>query len=870
MADPFDDAALRDAAATVWKEAGDQGPEGWKAVAGVIKNRADQSGQSLSQVVRAPYQFEPWQTKRKEMEAFGPSHPDYKKIVDTIRPVLAGEAADPTGGADHFYAPKLIKPPSWAQGRDDYADIGGHRFYKLGYRAGSGVPGTTNAGFFSRPNPPPAGRPMADDTTVNPYEVDTTGYVSPDVIKARLARLNQAYRYGSGIEPKNAFSGLFSGLIMGQSQRGQLAQEEQLLKNDAVAEAALKKLGAIDEANATPAQKMRAAAVQAPPQAGLGPNAAGAAPSGVTAVGAGAGGPTPVSLPGVAIGNMPPGSAPPPAGLPAIAGATPGVLAQGLLGGMAPPGAPGAPTAPSLEGQRPAFETPPDVLESQRQRQLRQAYYRMASMEGTPAAKLALSELEFDQKKRLAYGIAAQEAQLKKQLAREEQYLVIKQQVARAILGKQMTLEEGQQYLNNVMPEFMRTPGGGVSSATAFQSRGVPSPAGPAGPIQAAVPGTSAPSGTTSAAVPGAGIPANAGIRLSQHAQDLQEQIRIATATGDFKGAERLEKQLENDASYMAMKAQTHELGKAAGAAQADLPRQSDNFQRLITQVDDVLKHPNLSMATGTLMGHPWYPTFAGETKDVEAKIKQTGGSAFLQAYNSLRGGGAISDVEGGKATYSLQRLAETRVGTERYKEALTDFKLEVYNLYNVARAKAGQPPVPIPADLLAKKVEMPGEEKTPTPTGNTRVAGETPAGAIATATPPSPQFTAATEAAGIPPKIAATLQEGSQVKNKRTGQTFFRSGDELVSEEEFYKRSRAETQRVSPTAPVLPNALSNFNEQGFKQGPGWSAQQPLLSKNTDPNKIEVGQFIKLDNGKLVQRIAKTNDPTSDYKIITQ
>lgn len=136
---------------TVFGEAGAEPPEGQRAVAAVLLNRARQTGQSIEDVALAPGQFEPWGNadSRRRMEALTPGSPDYARIAMTIAPVLGGQ--DPTGGADHFYSPTLQaklgrRAPAWDNGSG--RDIGRHRFFKLGYGgaggAGGGVEGSVD------------------------------------------------------------------------------------------------------------------------------------------------------------------------------------------------------------------------------------------------------------------------------------------------------------------------------------------------------------------------------------------------------------------------------------------------------------------------------------------------------------------------------------------------------------------------------------------------------------------------------------------------------------------------------------------------------------------------------------------------------
>ena len=91
---------------TVIGEADNQPDEGQTAVAAVINNRARQRGLPASQVVLEWNQFEPWGTaaSASSLMAIQPNDPRYIRASAAVDQALAG--ADPTGGADHFYAPR--------------------------------------------------------------------------------------------------------------------------------------------------------------------------------------------------------------------------------------------------------------------------------------------------------------------------------------------------------------------------------------------------------------------------------------------------------------------------------------------------------------------------------------------------------------------------------------------------------------------------------------------------------------------------------------------------------------------------------------------------------------------------------------------
>lgn len=116
---------------TVLGEAGGETPEGQRAVAAVILNRARRNKASVRDVVTAPGQFESWGNPGR-LNAISSQSDAYQQVLKNITPALQGE--DPTGGADHFYAPKLQQAlgrqkPAWDDGSG--VDIGGHRFLSL-------------------------------------------------------------------------------------------------------------------------------------------------------------------------------------------------------------------------------------------------------------------------------------------------------------------------------------------------------------------------------------------------------------------------------------------------------------------------------------------------------------------------------------------------------------------------------------------------------------------------------------------------------------------------------------------------------------------------------------------------------------------
>lgn len=64
----------------------------------------------------------------------------------------------------------------------------------------------------------------------------------------------------------------------------------------------------------------------------------------------------------------------------------------------------------------------------------------------------------------------------------------------------------------------------------------------------------------------------------------------------------------------------------------------------------------------------------ATDAADYEALHKQMGGSQFLQAFESLKGGGTITEIEGQKAEQAIARM-QTSQSEEAYLKALKEFR---------------------------------------------------------------------------------------------------------------------------------------------------------------------------------------------------
>lgn len=114
-------------------------------------------------------------------------------------------------------------------------------------------------------------------------------------------------------------------------------------------------------------------------------------------------------------------------------------------------------------------------------------------------------------------------------------------------------------------------------------------------------------------------------------------------------------------------------IGKAEGEATVKAPELARQSQVMLSTIDDLLKDPYLSSTTGTLQGR--LPNVSGAARRVQSRLNQLQGQLFLKGYQDLKGGGAISDFEAGKAEQALARIGDSRLNDDDYIEALKDLR---------------------------------------------------------------------------------------------------------------------------------------------------------------------------------------------------
>jgi hypothetical protein len=137
----------------------------------------------------------------------------------------------------------------------------------------------------------------------------------------------------------------------------------------------------------------------------------------------------------------------------------------------------------------------------------------------------------------------------------------------------------------------------------------------------------------------------------------------------------------------VAGKAAQEQLGEAQGKATADIPRIEANADRALQTIDQIRKHPGKKYGLGITAATGYLP--ATEARGFTNLVDQAKGQTFLEAFNSLRGGGQITEAEGAKATQALARLDRYQNEAD-FDAALKDLEDVVRKGLDVARRKAG------------------------------------------------------------------------------------------------------------------------------------------------------------------------------------
>lgn len=128
------------------------------------------------------------------------------------------------------------------------------------------------------------------------------------------------------------------------------------------------------------------------------------------------------------------------------------------------------------------------------------------------------------------------------------------------------------------------------------------------------------------------------------------------------------------------------ETGKAAAKAAADLPGAIESAERGIALIDEMVGDTSINergqLVYGEKKPHAGFSSYVGvgmpgarfieggHTASFELRQKQIEGQAFLDAFQTLKGGGQITEKEGEKATAAISRMNKASSEVEYIKAA--------------------------------------------------------------------------------------------------------------------------------------------------------------------------------------------------------
>lgn len=112
--------------------------------------------------------------------------------------------------------------------------------------------------------------------------------------------------------------------------------------------------------------------------------------------------------------------------------------------------------------------------------------------------------------------------------------------------------------------------------------------------------------------------------------------------------------------------------GSGVGADGETLGTNPASPQSMVDTIDGILADPALDTSTGML---EWMQGIPGtDAKRFGTRVDQLNGQAFLQAFESLKGAGQITEIEGTKATQAVGRL-DSAQKAEDYRQALKELR---------------------------------------------------------------------------------------------------------------------------------------------------------------------------------------------------
>lgn len=197
--------------------------------------------------------------------------------------------------------------------------------------------------------------------------------------------------------------------------------------------------------------------------------------------------------------------------------------------------------------------------------------------------------------------------------------------------------------------------------------------------------------------------------RRGQDLTNTRELKRIAIEKG------------KNSPEYIAMKAEMEQQGKQDAKFKASAPAAISKAEEALRKIDEMVgspavkdksgkvikaatgAHPGLAGTIGVGVGARFIP--GTSAADFQARLDEIQGGAFLEAYETLKGGGAITEVEGKKATQAITRMSTSQSEVE-FVKAARELQNVIKNGLEKAKSRMGKGSASTAADNVGGAVD--------------------------------------------------------------------------------------------------------------------------------------------------------------------
>ena len=150
--------------------------------------------------------------------------------------------------------------------------------------------------------------------------------------------------------------------------------------------------------------------------------------------------------------------------------------------------------------------------------------------------------------------------------------------------------------------------------------------------------------------------------------------------------------------------------GKLEGVSETEarisLPKVQGDAEYLKKSLDELVTHKGFKTSVGAGLGFMTKFVPASDAADWQARFKQIEGKKFMEAYQSLKGGGQITEIEGVKATEAASRM-KAATSEDDFISAVNDYKAEIDRAVEIVERRSGMTPKEVKVDQKISEAQV-------------------------------------------------------------------------------------------------------------------------------------------------------------------